>query len=181
MPHKTLSGLATDGVRALWDRRKFTQKQLAERAKIPTSSVNRIMQGTQPVTLDVLEAAGELAGVNPLEMLLDPKTEMKMLTPQEAQFLRQIRTWPSSTREGLLRFLEYFADEDPAETQLRQAHEHLRQLSVPLRGRAAGYLVYLLEGGLTPDVRIALGLPPADDELRKQRRMQHSRGTPNEP
>jgi len=138
------------------------------------------MQGTQPVTLDVLEAAGELAGVNPLEMLLDPKTEMKLLAPHEAHFLRQIRTWPASTREALLTFLEYFADEEPASEQLRQAHEHLRRLSPPLRGRAVGYLVYLREGGLTPDVRIALGLPPADVELQKQRRTRLTRDSQND-
>jgi len=163
MARKDYTTLTAAGVRALWERRKFTQRDLAEKVGIPTSSINRILQGTQPVTLKVLEAVGELTNTNPLELLLDPDEGMKLVTPIESQLLRQFRGWPAPTRLALLTFLSLFADELPAVADERRAHEQIRRLAENNRRLVYAYLTFLTEGGLPPDVRKALGLPETDE------------------
>lgn len=166
MTKKSLTALATAGVRALWERRKFTQKGLADKAGIPASSVNRVLQGTQPVTLSILDAVGELTESNPLELLVDPSDEMKLVNPDEARLLRYFRNWPRSTRTALLDFAQFFADEDPVTSDQRRAHEQLRRLAPSVQRRAYAYLLFLSEGGLTPDLQEAFGLTEtADDTL----------------
>ena len=167
MSRLSLEDRATDSVADLSRRKKFTMKELAERASrggrpIPTTSIHRIIHGTQPVSLRVLEAAGELAGVNPLEMLLNPDDGMTLVTPLESQLLRYFRSWPHSTKIALVTFASFFADEEPATADQRRAHQQLRDLGEAQRRLAYAYLLFLTEGDLAPDIRKGLGLPEKD-------------------
>lgn len=170
MPKLSLEERATLGVRGLSQRKKFTMKELAERASqkpgqnVPTTSIHRVIHGTQPVSLRILEAACELAQVNPLELLVDSSEhELKMVTPDEAQMLRYFRSWPAATRLALLTFLSVFADEEPALYAERVAHEQIRRLKPEsVKRRAYAYLTFLSEGGLTPDLQEAFGLLETD-------------------
>jgi transcriptional regulator with XRE-family HTH domain len=167
MASKALSDVAADSVRALWERRKFSQRDLAKKIKRPPSVVNRIIKGTQPVTLRVLEAVSELTGISPVEMLIDPSVELKAVTPLESAMLRYFRGWPAPTREALITFASFFADEDPVTHDERRAHEQIRRLGDAKRRLVYGYLTFLTEGDLPRDVRIALGLPETDEPQSK--------------
>lgn len=170
MAKSTLSERATKAVYDRWHRRDFKQTDLAARLRRPGSVVNRIIHGSQPVTLDVLEAVGELTGVDPMELLADPATLVHALNPMEAELLRYARGIPRSTLDNLLGFLRFFAGEDALTQQLRQATEYLRAMGKSERDRAMAYLLLMHEGGLPRDVRIALGLPETDDVPRTRRR-----------
>lgn len=170
MAKRTLQEKASKALYEMWTRREFTQIALAKRMKRPQSVVNRIIHGQQPVTLDVLEAAGDLAGIDPVEMMADPSTGVKALSPQESEMLRYFRSWPHSTREALLTFLRFFDAADPLDEQLRNGREYLRTMGKAERARALAYLLTLREGGLSPDLRIAFGLPETTDEPRRKRR-----------
>jgi transcriptional regulator with XRE-family HTH domain len=167
---RTLAERAAESIKALWERRAFTQVALAKRTGLWQSVVNRIIHGQQPVTLDVIEAVGELCGIDPAELLADAGSGVKVLNPAEAELLRYVRAWPVSTREALIVFLRFFANEPPVDAQLRRALEYLREMGKGERDRAVAYLLLLHEGGLSPDVRIALGLPATDDERQKRSR-----------
>lgn len=161
---RTLSDRASEAVHALWQRRAFTQIALANRLRRPQSVVNRIIHGKQPVTLDVLEAVGEITNTDPAELLANPQSALKVLSGPEAEMLRFFRSWPLSTREAMLAFLRFFAAESEMDQQIRRATQYLRDMGKGERDRAVAYLLLLHEGGLSPDLRIALGLPATDDE-----------------
>lgn len=153
---------ATEGIRRLKQQKKITLTDVADVAGIPQSSMSRIYDGKQPVTLRILEAIEQITGESAMELLVDPSTELKALNPAEMQLLRFFRSWPKATREALITFASFFADEPPATHDLRRAHEQLRRLSESkLRGVFA-YLTFLTEGDLPPDLRAALGLPETD-------------------
>lgn len=177
----SLSERASEGIRALSQKKKFTQRALAKKIKRPPSVVNRIVHGRQPVTLRVLEAVGDLAGVNPLEMLIDPKDEMKLVNPIEAELLRYFRSWPHSTKLALVTFASFFADEDPAIEDQRRAHQQLRDLGDAQRRLAYAYLLFLTEGDLAPDIRRGLGLPEIDAKPQKPQKPQTKRLAPKKP
>lgn len=164
MARQSLHELASENVRALWERKKFSQRDLAKKIKRPPSVVNRIIKGTQPVTLRVLEAVGELTGINPVELLVDTDDALKVVSPLEAMFLRFLRGWPAPTREAFITFASFFADEDPVTHDQRRAHEQIRRLGDAKQRLAYGYLTFLTEGDLPLDMRIALGLPETDAE-----------------
>jgi hypothetical protein len=159
---KSLEVLAHEAIRALWQRRVFSQREFAKAMQRPPAVANRMIHGTQPVTIRALEAAGRLAGVSPVELLIDPAVEMKAVTPIEAMMLRYFRSWPASTRDALLIFASFFADEPPATHDERRAHEQIRRLGDAKRRLVYGYLTFLTEGDLPLDVRKALGLPETD-------------------
>lgn len=170
MVRRSTEDLAWDSVIDLLDRKKIKAGEAAKLAGIPASSMNRVRNRKQPVSLRVLDAAAYLSGREPAELILDPHTEMKVLTPDEAQLLRYSRQWPRSTRTALLTFLDFFADEPASVLQMRQAHEYLRRLTPAVLQRAVAYLLFLNEGGLTPDLRAAFGLPRTDEPRSKPRR-----------
>ena len=156
---RDLASVASERIHALWQRRAFTQAALAKAINRPISAVNRIVHGKQQVTLRVLEAVGNLVGVSPAELIIDPSVDLKAVTPLEAQLLRYFRKWPQPTRESFIAFASFFADEDPVLHDQRVAHEQLRRLkSEAVRRRAYAYLTFLTEGGLTPDLQEAFGL-----------------------
>lgn len=159
---KSLADVASENVRALWERRRFSQRELAHKIKRPPSVVNRIIKGTQPVTVRVLEAVGELTGVSPAELLLESADSIKAVTPPEATLLRFVRAWPAPTRDALLTFASFFADEDPVTHDERRAHEQIRRLGDAKRRLAYAYLTFLTEGDLPLDFRKGLGLPETD-------------------
>lgn len=155
---------ATDGLRALKHRGKVTMAQIAERSGVPESSMSRIYNGRQPVTLKMLDAIEAITGESAVEMLIDPTVDLKAVTPPEAALLRFFRSWPKSTRDAFIAFASFFADEGPATHDQRRAHEQLRALPDGKRRTAYAYLTFLTEGFLpgedwSPDIRIALGLP----------------------
>jgi transcriptional regulator with XRE-family HTH domain len=158
----TLSERALAAIRAAIDRKALTQTQLAKMTSRFSSNMSEIIAGKRPLPFDVIEAAAELLQVDPAELMADPQNLVKVLNPLEAELLRYIRAWPKSTREAFLTFLRFFADESRANQQIRQAVEYLRTLDKPVRDRAVAYLLMLSEGGLSRDVRIALGLPEVD-------------------
>lgn len=155
---------ATEALRAMKHRKKITLSDVAELAGIPQSSMSRIYDGRQPVTLRILDAIEQLTGESAIELLIDPHVELKAVNPSEAALLRYFRSWPKSTREGLMIFLSLFADEEPATSDARRAHEQLRRLPDGKQRTAYAYLTFLTEGflpgeDLPPDIRKALGLP----------------------
>lgn len=163
----SLEDRATENVAELSRRKKFTMKELADRAsrggrRIPTTSIHRIIHGTQPVSLRVLESAAELAGTHPLELLRDPGDDLHVVNPIEAQLLRYFRSWPHSTKVALITFASFFADEDPATQDQHRAHQQLRDLGDAQRRLVYAYLLFLTEGDLPPDIRKGLGLPETD-------------------
>jgi hypothetical protein len=162
MASKTLEALAHEALRALWQRRAFSQREFAKAIQRPPAVANRMIHGTQPITLRALEAAGRLAGISPVELLVDPSVELKAVNPREAQLLRYFREWPLPTQEAILTFASFFADEDPVTHDERRAHEQIRRLGDAKRRLAYAYLTFLTEGDLPQDLRIGLGLPETD-------------------
>lgn len=158
---------ATDGLRALKHRGKVTMAQVAEKSGVPESSMSRIYNGRQPVTLKMLDAIEELTGESAVELLIDPSVDLKAVTPPEATLLRYFRSWPKSTRDAFIAFASFFANE-PAETHdLRRAHQQLRDLPEGKRRAAFAYLTYQTEGffpgeDFPPDIRTALERPATD-------------------
>lgn len=158
----TLNERAKAGIRVLLAQKKFSQRELAKAVRLPASVINRIINKDQPVTLRILEAVGSLANINPVELLVDTRDTLKTVSPPEAQLLRFFRGWPAPTREALLSFASFFADEDPVTADERRAHEQIRRLGDGKRRLAYAYLTFLTEGDLPPDIRRGLGLPEKD-------------------
>lgn len=181
MARRTLSDLASAGVRALWERRAFTQRELAAKVGIPTSSIHRVLQGAQPVTLPILEAVGALTHENPLRLLADPNDEFAIVTPVERQLLRYFRKWPLPTRDALIAFASFFGDDDPVTYDEKVAREQLRRLPDGKRRLAYGYLTFLTEGDLAPDIRRALGLPETDAPQSTRTTKRQPKNTPSKP
>lgn len=154
---------ATDALRALKHKNKIKLQDVAARIGIPGSSMSRVYNGRQPVTLRMLEAIEQITGDSALEMLVDPTVDLKAVTPPEATMLRYFRSWPTPTRVAFLTFASFFADEPPATHDERRAHEQIRRLGEAKRRLAYAYLTFLTEGDLPQDVRIALGLPETDE------------------
>jgi transcriptional regulator with XRE-family HTH domain len=167
---ETLQERATRRIYELWERRRLSQAQLVEATGKHASTIHRIIHGHQPVTLDLLDAVADLVQIPAAELLADEGTQVRVLPPDEAEMLSYFRTWPKATREALLIFSRFFAASPPLDAQLRAALEYLRGMGKGERDRAVAYLLLLHEGGLSRDVRIALGLPEADDAPRTPRR-----------
>lgn len=158
---KPLSQRATDALHDLWTRRVIQQNDLAAKTGRPGSVINRIIHGRQPVTLDILEAVGELSGLDPMELLAGVGSEIKALNPLEAELLRYARTWPKPIQMALLTFLRHFAGESALESQARIAISYLRAMGATERHRAMAYLLLLSEGQLPDDIRAKLEADPA--------------------
>ena len=150
------------GFRRLMATKRLTQTQVAKAAGLPPASINRMLKGKQRVTLEVLDAANSLVGGDAIDLLMDPLDLRMRLSPREQALINYLRSLPSTTVDALMGFLDYYIDEDPATRQLREAHEHLRRLPDGPRQRAVAYLLFLRDGGLTPDLRAAFGLPETD-------------------
>jgi transcriptional regulator with XRE-family HTH domain len=154
---RSLQEVALASLQVLKERKVFTQVELARRLNTTQAAVSETLSGKRRITLRFLEAVSDVTGIHPGEFLTDPHRDtMKVVDPLEAQLLRYLRRWPAPTREALLSFASFFADEDPATHDERRAHEQLR------RRLAYAYLTFLTEGDLPPDIRVGLGLPEID-------------------
>jgi transcriptional regulator with XRE-family HTH domain len=161
---RSLQEIALAALVALKERKAFTQVELAKRLNTAPAAVSETLSGKRRITLRFLEAVSDVTGMHPGEFLTDPHRDtMKVVDPVEAQFLRYLRRWPAPTREALLTFASFFADEDPATADERRAHEQIRRLGDGKRRLAYAYLTFLTEGDLPPDIRKGLGLPETDE------------------
>lgn len=162
---QNLQEVALVALQALRDRRAFKQVDIAKALNTTGAAVSETLSGKRRVTLRFLEAVSKVTGVHPGEFLTDPhRDQIKIVNPQEMQLLRYFRSWPVSTRESLLSFASFFADEDPATTDERRAHEQIRRLPDGKQRLVYAYLTFLTEGffpegDLPPDIRKGLGLP----------------------
>lgn len=158
---------AFEALLALKARKKITQKDIAAKTGIPASSMSRVFDGRQPVTLRMLEAIESLTGESAVELLIDPDVDLKAVNPNEARVLRYFRSWPKPTQDAFLTFASFFADEGPVTHDERRAHEQIRRFGDAKRRLAYAYLTFLTEGDLPRDIRIALGLPETDEPQSK--------------
>src|SRR5688572_27275026 len=111
---RSLQEVALAALVALKDRKVFTQVELAKQLKTAPAAVSETLSGKRRITLRFLEGVSAVTGIHPGEFLMDPQRDtMKVMDPQEMQFLRYFRKWPAPTREALLTFASFFADEDP--------------------------------------------------------------------
>lgn len=182
---RTLQDVALAAIQSLRDRKKFRQVDLAKRLNTAPAAVSETLNGKRRVTLRFIEAVSDLTGMHPGELLADPhRDQTKIVNPQEMQLLRFFRSWPVATREALLSFASFFADEDPETHNLRRAHEQLRRLPEGKRHAAFAYLTYQTEGffpgeDLPPDIRKGLGLPERDEpQSKRTRRAKRTPPTP---
>jgi transcriptional regulator with XRE-family HTH domain len=160
---RSLQEVALAALQALKDRRAFTQVEIAKRLNTAPAAVSETLSGKRRVTLRFLEAVSDVTGIHPGEFLVDPhRDQLKVIDPLEMQVLRYFRSWPAPTREALLSFASFFADEEPATADERRAHEQIRRLGDGKRRLAFAYLTFLTEGDLPPDIRKGLGLPEID-------------------
>jgi transcriptional regulator with XRE-family HTH domain len=114
------------------------KKALADRMAYGASAITPYINGSRPVSLDMLEAISEISGKPPAELIAPPGS-IHQCSPDEAALLRALRTWPPSVTTSLLRFLAFFADEPPGAGVLRNLHEIARELSEPQRQRVYTY------------------------------------------
>lgn len=154
---------ATEALRTLKHRNKIKLGEVGKLSGVPESSMSRVYNGRQPVTLKMLDAIEQITGESAVEMLIDPHVELKAVSPMEAQILRFFRSWPAPTRSAFVIFASFFADEAPATHDERVAHEQIRRLGDAKRRLAYAYLTFVTEGDLPRDMRIALGLPETDE------------------
>lgn len=160
----SLQEIALAAILALKERKAFKQVEIADRMKTAQAAVSETLAGKRRITLRFLEAVADVTGIHPGELLMDPhRDQLKVVNPLEMQLLRYFRTWPQPTRDALVIFASFFADEDPVTHDERRAHEQIRRLSDAKKRLVYGYLTFLTEGDLPRDVRIALGLPETDE------------------
>lgn len=155
-------------IRDLKDARRFKQVNVANRLGMDPSALSLYIHGNRPLTLRVLEAIAEEAAI-PLAELVAPEEGWKQVSPGEAALLRHLRKWPAALiNDCLIPFFAFFADEEPAETQTRNVHEHWRRLKRTDREWVYGLLVMLREGLLPPDLRAGLDRQLAAERLREK-------------
>lgn len=163
---RSLQEIALAALIALKDRKAFTQAEVARRLKTADAAVSETLNGKRKISLRFLEAVADVAGVHPGELLVDPhRDQIKVVNPAEMQLLRYFRSWPQTTRDALIAFASFFADEDPATHDERRAHEQIRRLADGKKRLVYAYLTFLTEGDLPPDIRKGLGLPETDAPL----------------
>lgn len=170
---QTYNDRAVAGLVKLRDRKKFVQRELAEASGMPASSLSRVWQKTQPVTLKMLDAVETLTGVNALTLLADETSDERVepVTGSERRLLGFLRSLPAPTREALLVFFSFFANDDPETHDEKVAFEQLRRLKPhAVKRRAYAYLTFLSEGGLTPDLQAAFGLLETNGRTPKRQR-----------
>lgn len=166
-----LEARARERILSAVNEKKFTRRALGRAIGYGDTGIGLILNGKRSVPLSVLQAAAELAQVDPAEWIADPRALVKALTPFEAELVRYTRDWPGSVRTTFIEFLRYFSGESARESQIRRCVEYLRGITEQdVRQRAESYLLFLREGGLTPDLRAAFGLPATEKPRRRRRR-----------
>lgn len=171
MDHGDLEQRARERIRSALKRKGLTQRELAQHLGRGESGVSDSLGGKNGLSFDILRGAAELAGVDAAEFIAAPEAALTILNPFEAELVRYTRDWPGSVRTTFIEFLRYFAGESARESQIRRCVEYLRGLTdQDVRQRAESYLLFLREGGLTPDLRAAFGLPATEKPRRRRRR-----------
>jgi transcriptional regulator with XRE-family HTH domain len=137
--------------------KRFRRDALAERLGVVESAVTKnLITPGRPLTIGFVEAAAALADVPVAELLCPQGSEIKQVDAEEASLLRYLRQWPRTVRRALLAFVQFFSNEDPADTQFRNLREHWRHLNATDRERLNSYAVIFREKVLTPDQEQAL-------------------------
>jgi hypothetical protein len=139
---------------------KFTRRALGKLIGYGDTGIGLILMGKRSLPLTVLQAAAELAQVDPAEWIADPRALVKVLTPTEAELLRYARDWPAPTRLALLNFLQHFQGESTLEEEFRKAVTYLRAMSKTQRDLAMAALLLRSEGELPADIRAKLAADP---------------------
>lgn len=155
-----LEARALARIRAAVAEKRFTQRELGRACGYKDAGIGLILAGRRSLPFEVVQAAADILRIDPAELLADPKSEVRALTPPEAEFLRMFRVWPGAIRTALLTFLQHFASEDGLEEQYRTALGHLRHMGRTERNVAFAYLLLLSEGRLPPDIRAKLEPEP---------------------
>lgn len=138
----TLEERVTQRFKALAEGRGF-RTALARRLGKTPSAITPYVNGSTPVSLEVLEAVSELAQVPVAELVSSEASEWKELAPHEASLLRALRKWPETVSRALLAFVTYFADEPVGAGQTRAMNELWRHLSQPDRDVLESYAMLL--------------------------------------
>ena len=151
---------ALERIAAEQQAKRYNRDQLAKAAGVGNNRVTEALNGKAggppraPYWL--IEAAGRLTGKDPAEYVADPKSEVRVLSPAEAEFLRYARDWPGQVFLALLTFARHFATHTAAEQTYRNAVSYLRHMTKPRRELAIANLLVKSEEGLSADERAAL-------------------------
>lgn len=149
--------------------KRYKQTNLAKASGYRDPTISEIVNGKAGLPYAVIEAAATLRGVDPAEYIVDTASEMRVLNPVEAEFIRYARTWPRDVLAALVTFLRYFAPSETTEQKYRDAISYLRKMGHHERQQAMAYLLLLSEGRLPKDVRAKLGDdPPAVKDAQKR-------------
>lgn len=135
-------------------KKRYNQVALAKASGRTQGTISDIVNGKAGLPYDVIEAAAELRGVDPAELVASETTEVRVLNPLEAEFLRYARGWPPQVLASMLDFLRHFAAAGEAEEQIRNAVTYMRKIKRPERSRALAYLLLISEGQLPSDFRV---------------------------
>jgi len=142
---ESLSARMTDRLIELAEQRGF-KKALADRMSYSPSAITPYINGSRPVSLDMLEAISEVSAIRPAELIAPPGS-VYQVSPDEAAILRALRQWPPSVTTALSRFLAFFADEAPGGGVLRDLHELLREMSDTDRRAVYGFALMRAASG----------------------------------
>lgn len=146
--------------------RRFDLARVAEALEVDPSAVSKNVRiPGRALSLRFVATVAELAHQPLAELVVPDGSLIKQLDADEAALLRYLRQWPKSVIRSLVGFLQFFADEPPAETMTRNLHEVWRRFDRQKRERLFSIALLLSEGMLTPDLLTALQERLAADQL----------------
>jgi transcriptional regulator with XRE-family HTH domain len=147
---KTLEERVSERFKELAEKRGFATA-LAKRLGKTPSAITPYINGSTPVSIEVLEAVSELAQIPVAELVASEESSWRELDSQEAAIVRALRHWPDTVRDAFVAFVQYFADEPPAAGQTRNVHEHWRHLSQAERDEIEPLMLLLRRRVLQPE------------------------------
>lgn len=153
--------------------KRYKAVAIAARTGFVPSTISNVLKGKRALSFQIIEAAAQLKGVDAAEFVADPRSELRVLDPLEAEVLRYLRSWPKHVQQILADFLQYFGSVLEAERQIRDVVAYFRKLSYKEKQDALGNLALRSEGrlpGVAPTLTPSLpggsidaqllGLPP---------------------
>lgn len=116
-------------IEKLMDRKNWSQKQLAEKVKINTSVLNRIIKGTRPVRDDELKAFSNVLDTTTDYLLgrdinelnnniknkrdpLDEEVEKSLKDPETQLFFKDYASAPEEKKAQARNFLKYLLQDE---------------------------------------------------------------------
>jgi transcriptional regulator with XRE-family HTH domain len=151
-------GALTDRVRGrlLGQGRRLNQLRIAELLNMTQGNVSKIIRfDDRPITLDFLEAAADVSGIPPAELVAEDGA-IYQLSADEAVIVRALRGWPLTVRRALGQFLVFFTNEEPQAGQTRQMHELWRHLDARARLAVFGFAVEKSQGVIPLEIEARL-------------------------